>query len=84
MDGGNDVTYTYDADGYVASISDQGWGMDAVDEETGELEKPVVTKYTIQEKDNYGNWTKRKDQKGNVTTRKITYYESRQFNGLIA
>lgn len=75
MDGGNDVTYTYDADGYVASISDQGWGMDAVDEETGELEKPVVTKYTIQEKDNYGNWIKRKDQKGNIITRKITYYE---------
>lgn len=40
-----------------------------------ELPKPVVKKYTILEKDSYGNWTKRKDQKGNVTTRKITYYE---------
>jgi hypothetical protein len=75
LDGGNDVTYSYDADGYVASESDQGWGMDAVDEETGEEAKPVVTKYTILEKDSYGNWIKRKDQKGNITTRKITYYE---------
>ena len=75
LDGGNDVTYTYDADGYVATESDQGWGMDAVDEETGEEAKPVVTKYTILEKDSYGNWTKRKDQNGNITTRQITYYE---------
>lgn len=75
MDAGNTITYTYDADGYVATESDQEWGIDAVDEETGELPKPVVKKYTILEKDSYGNWTKRKDQKGNVTTRKITYYE---------
>lgn len=74
MDGGNDVTYTYDADGYVATESDQGWGMDAVDEETGEMVKPTVSQYTILEKDSYGNWTKRKDDKGNITTRKITYY----------
>ena len=74
MDAGHTVTYTYDADGYVATESDQEWGIDAVDEETGELPKPVVTKYTILEKDSYGNWTKRKDQNGNVTTRKITYY----------
>ena len=75
MDEGNIVTFTYDADGYVATETDQAWGMGAVDEETGEEAKPVVTKYTILEKDSYGNWTKRKDQNGNITTRQITYYE---------
>lgn len=75
MDEGSDVTYTYDADGYVATETVSEWGMGAYDEETGEEVKPTVSKYTILEKDGYGNWTKRKDEKGNITTRQITYYD---------
>ncbi len=45
-----------------------------IGDEEGEPE--VITyKYTIIEKDGHGNWTKRKDQDGNITTRKITYYK---------
>ena len=33
------------------------------------------TTYTILEVDQYGNWTKKKDQNGQVINRKITYYE---------
>ena len=74
MDGGTIVTYTYDADGYVATETIQECGMDAYDEETGEELKPIVSKYTILEKDQVGNWIKRKDQDGQVVTRTITYY----------
>lgn len=63
--------FTYDADGYVATekaIMAPDMGDDG--------EPEVITyKYTIVSKDSYDNWTKRKDQHGNVTTRTITYFE---------
>ena len=75
MDGGSFEDYEYDAQGYVSVMKEQYTGMDAIDPETEEEVGPTVYKYTIVEKDSYGNWTKRKDQKGNVETRKITYFE---------
>jgi hypothetical protein len=42
-------------------------------DEEGEPET-ITNSYTIVEKDDYGNWTKRKDQDGKVVTRTITYY----------
>lgn len=74
MDSGTTVTYTYDADGYVATMTTQEWGIDAFDEETGEGPKPDISKYTIVEKDQVGNWVKRKDQRGRLETRTIIYY----------
>lgn len=69
-DGGG-RTIIYDADGYVKTES-MTVAPDMGDEE-GEPE--IITQtYTIVEKDSYGNWTRRKDQDGNVTTRTITYY----------
>ena len=69
---GYDRILTYDADGYLATET-ATIAPDMGDEE-GEPE--VITyKYTIIEKDSYGNWTKRKDQEGNITTRTITYYK---------
>ena len=70
-DGGG-RTITYDTDGYVKTES-MTIGLDIGDEE-GEPEIIKIT-YTILEKDSYGNWTKRKDQNGNITTRTITYFE---------
>ena len=69
-DGGG-RTITYDADGYVKTES-MALAPEMGDEE-GETEIIKVT-YTIIEKDSYGNWTKRKDQDGNVTKRAITYF----------
>jgi len=63
---------TYDADGYLAT--ETATMAPEIGDEEGEPE--VITyKYTIIEKDGHGNWTKRKDQDGNITTRKITYYK---------
>lgn len=69
---GYDRTFTYDADGYVKTET-QTVAAEMGDEE-GE---PEVTKssYTILAKDKHGNWTKRKDQKGNIQTRAITYFQ---------
>lgn len=68
--------FTYDAEGYVKTeiktiYPDMGDDLGADEEE-----KPEVTKstYTIIEKDSYGNWTKRKNQHEEVTTRTITYF----------
>lgn len=69
---GYDRALTYDADGYVATMTETI--APEMGDEEGEAEVNKYT-YTIVEKDSYGNWTKRKDQKGNITTRKITYYE---------
>jgi hypothetical protein len=41
-------------------------GMDAAE--------PYTNVYTIITKDKYGNWTKRKNQNGEIETRTITYY----------
>ena len=65
-------TFTYDADGYVATMTETIAPEMGDDEGEAEVNK---YSYTIVEKDSYGNWTKRKDQKGNVETRKITYFE---------
>ena len=62
---------TYDADGYVAT--ETSTVAPEMGDEEGELEV-ITNKYTILDKDSYGNWTKRKDQEGNVTTRSITYF----------
>lgn len=42
-------------------------------EDMGETGKDTIV-YTILSRDSYGNWTKRKTQKGVVETRTITYY----------
>lgn len=70
-DGGG-RTFTYDADGYVKTESITV-APDMGDEES----EPEIIKvtYTIVEKDSYGNWIKRKDQNGNITTRTITYFQ---------
>ena len=74
MDGGYVEEFTYDADGYVKSVKSYYTGMDAVNEETGEAdEQPTVRNYTILEKDDVGNWTKRKSSQG-IETRTIKYY----------
>ncbi len=62
---------SYDADGYVAT--ETSVVAPEMGDEEGEPEI-ITSKYTILEKDSYGNWTKRKDQDGNITTRSITYY----------
>lgn len=69
-DGGGRVL-TYDADGYLKTET-CSYPPEMGDEE-GE-EEIVKYTYTILEKDSYGNWTKRKDQNGAITTRKITYF----------
>lgn len=69
---GYDRTFTYDADGYVKTET-QTVAPEMGDEE-GEAEVSKFS-YSIVAKDKYGNWTKRKDQKGNVQTRIITYFQ---------
>ena len=69
---GYDRVFTYDEDGYVKTEVET-IAPDMGDEE-GEAEVTMST-YTIVEKDSYANWTKRKDQRGNLVQRKITYYE---------
>ena len=69
---GYDRSFTYDADGYVKTETQ------TVAPEMGDEEgQPEVSKftYTILAKDKYGNWTKRKDQNGNVQTRVISYFQ---------
>lgn len=63
--------FTYDDDGYVKT-EEEYIAPDIGDEGDGET---IRSTYTILEKDNYGNWTKRKNQRGEVVKRKITYYE---------
>ena len=63
---------TYDAEGYVCKET-QTIAPDMGDEE-GEGEV-VNLSYTILEKDEVGNWIKRKDQNGKIEKRTITYYE---------
>ena len=68
---GYNSTFTYDADGYIATETN----TDFADMDDGS--EPIRNTYTyvILEKDSYGNWTKRKDQNGHVTERTILYYE---------
>ena len=73
LDGGYVEEFKYDEDGYVKSIKSYNTGMDAIDEETGEADEPTIQNYTIVEKDEVGNWTKRKSSQGSET-RTITYY----------
>lgn len=63
----SDDRYTYNSEGECVSCS-------SVYFQLGEQGKQTI-KYTILTRDKYGNWTKRKDQHGNIETRKITYYE---------
>ena len=68
---GEGSTYTYDDEGYVTKVTS------TIAPEMGDEEsepETITNSYTIVEKDDYGNWTKRKDQDGNVVTRTITYY----------
>lgn len=69
---GFERTFTYDNEGYVKTETQMT--TPEMGDEEGESE---VTKYnyTILEKDNYGNWIKRKDQNGNVLSRIITYFQ---------
>ena len=73
MDGGYVEEFKYDEDGHVKSIKSYYTGMDAINEETGEADPPTIRNYTILEKDEMGNWTKRKSSQGSET-RTITYY----------
>lgn len=59
--------YTYNSEGECVSCS-------SVYFQLGEHGKETI-KYTILMRDKYGNWTKRKDQHGNIEKRAITYYE---------
>ena len=69
LDGGTIYKYSYDGSGHVAKEIQEATGMDALEEDG-----PTVCNYTILETDSHDNWTKRKDQNGNITTRQITYY----------
>ena len=73
LDGGSAEDYTYDADGYLTKKSVEYMGMDAYDEESEEPSGPTVMKYSILEKDQHGNWTKRKCD-NSTEQRTITYY----------
>jgi len=70
MDGCDDTRWEYDAAGdCVKNINSYaGEGAEEGDENR-------VSTYTITERDDHGNWTKRKDQNGQQETRTITYYE---------
>ena len=59
-------TYSYDANGNLTKMKVVEGGMDAAE--------PYTNVYTIITKDKYGNWTKRKNQNGEIETRTITYY----------
>ena len=64
-------TVTYDADGYVKSeryVTPPDMGDDEGEPET------TIYNYTIVEKDEIGNWTKRKCSQG-TETRTIEYYQ---------
>ena len=68
MDGVSESTYEYDENGdCIKEISTYG-GMDME-----EGEGPTISSYTVTARDNHGNWTERKDQKGNTERRTITY-----------
>lgn len=59
-------TYTYDTNGNLLKMRVVESGVDA--------SEPYTDVYTIITTDKYGNWTKRKTQKGEIETRVITYY----------
>ncbi len=63
---------TYDDEGYLKT--EKATVAPEMGDEGGEPEV-ITSTYTIVEKDSHGNWTKRKDQMGNITTRSITYYK---------
>lgn len=62
MDGGCATKFTYNSDG------------DCTGKISCDPEGDVKITYTILERDDNNNWTKRKDQNGNSETRKIYYY----------
>ncbi|MBR0047672.1 MAG: hypothetical protein IJP75_12495 [Bacteroidaceae bacterium] len=64
---GFETAYTYDEDGNCVKEQYEETEFDEVTESS-------VTTYTILEKDNRGNWTKRKSSKGEIDERTITYY----------
>ena len=66
MDGGTTITYTYNDKGECTQIDVQEMGMDA--------EEPYSVRYTIEERDSHGNWTRRKADSA-TETRVISYYE---------
>lgn len=67
MDGGDEIQFFYNSNGDCTKCVNSYGDMEGSGKET--------TKYTIVTRDSYGNWTKRKDQHGNIQTRTITYYE---------
>lgn len=68
--GGSSVKNSYDAEGYLTKQ------VVTIEPDMGSDEAPeIITRTFIPlEKDQYGNWTKRKDQKGKVEERAIEYY----------
>lgn len=64
------ITYKYDDDGNLTKRI-LHLEPDMGDESGGET---ITSTFTAIEKDKYGNWTKRKDQKGKVEERTIEYY----------
>ena len=70
MDGCDETQWEYDANGDCAKNVNSYTGMDA---EEGDDNR--VSTYSIKERDDHGNWTRRTNQDGNEETRTITYYE---------
>ncbi len=68
MDGGSSAFYFYNADGDCTKC------RTVYDPEEEGDDGVTIYKYTILERDDHQNWTKRKDQDGNIETRQITYY----------
>ena len=67
MEYGYKTYYSYNQNGEVTQVKDVDW-YDNVES------NPRVTKFTVLARDSYGNWTKRKNPRGRVETRKISYY----------
>lgn len=66
MDGGGETTYEYDDEGFAVKETDSYADYDGQDVDTNV--------FTIVERDEYNNWTRRVNQDGKAQTRTIVYY----------
>jgi hypothetical protein len=67
LDGGGQTTFEWDDEGNCTKEVNSYADMDG--------EEKSTNVYTILERDDYNNWTRRKNQNGTIETRTITYYE---------
>ena len=70
------TTYTYDEQGFRTTETVKGYDPDNSKE--GYSKTPSDTRkttYVVLDHDQHGNWTKRKDNTGNIEIRKIEYYQ---------